>query len=68
MTDALYLIDASGFIYRAYFAIQGLSNRQGESTGALFGFIRSYLRLLEQFQPKYLAAVFDAEGSKEARQ
>lgn len=67
MNEALYLIDASGFIYRAYFAIQGLSSKQGESTGALYGFIRSYLRLVEQVQPKYIAAIFDAEGNKESR-
>src|ERR1700675_4537704 len=67
MSEAFYLIDASGFIYRAYFAIQGLQGRQGESTGALYGFIRSYLRLHEQFQPKYIAAIFDAEGNKDSR-
>lgn len=67
MNDAFYLIDASGFLYRAYFAIQGLQNRQGESTGALFGFIRSYLRLIDQFHPKHVAAIFDAEGGKDSR-
>ncbi len=67
MNDAIYLIDASGFIYRAFFAIQGLSNRQGVSTGALFGFIRTYLRLVEQYKPKYIAAIFDAPGGKDSR-
>ncbi len=67
MNKSIYLVDASGFIYRAFFAIQGLSNRQGEATGALYGFIRSYLRLVEQFQPDYIAAIFDAPGSKDSR-
>ena len=67
MSDTIYVIDASGFIYRAFFAIQGLSNRQGEATGALYGFIRSYLRLVEQYGPKYVAAVFDAPGGKDSR-
>lgn len=67
MTDSLYLLDASGFIYRAFFAIQGLSNRQGEATGALYGFIRSYLRLIKDYSPTYVAAIFDAPGSKDSR-
>ncbi len=67
MSESIYLIDASGFIYRAFFAIQGLSNRQGESTGALYGFIRSYLRLVEQYKPQHVAAIFDAPGGKDAR-
>ncbi len=67
MNDSIYLIDASGFIYRAFFAIQGLSNKQGASTGALYGFIRSYLRLVEQYNPKYIACIFDAPGGKDSR-
>ena len=62
----LFLIDASGFLYRAYFAIQGLSSKQGESTNALYGFIR-FLRLKEQFQPTHLVAIFDGPRSNEAR-
>ena len=63
----LYLIDASGFLYRAYFAIQGLSSRQGESTNALFGFIRSYIKLSDSFHPEYIAAIFDGPRSKAFR-
>jgi len=65
--DDLFLIDVSGFIYRAYFAIQGMSSRQGEATAALFGFIRSYFKLTTQFQPKHLVAIFDGPKSKESR-
>lgn len=65
--ETIYIIDASGFLYRAFFAIQGLSSRGGEATGALFGFIRSYLRLIKECNPQYIVAVFDAERSKETR-
>lgn len=65
--DRLFLLDASGSIYRAYFAIQALSGRQGEATNALYGFIRSYLRLKDDFHPEYLVAVFDGARNKEAR-
>lgn len=65
--EKLYLLDASGFLYRSYFAIQGLSSGSGEATGALFGFVRSYLKLVQQFHPVHIAAVFDGEKNKESR-
>src|SRR6185295_9474587 len=65
--DRLFLIDASGYLYRAYFAIQGLSGKEGEATNALFGFIRSYFKLKDEFHPEYLVSIFDGERSKESR-
>jgi DNA polymerase-1 len=44
-----------------------MSSRQGESTAALFGFIRSYFKLTSQFNPKHLVAIFDGQKSKESR-
>ena len=38
MADALYLVDASGFIFRAFHALPPLSTRQGTPTGAAYGF------------------------------
>lgn len=55
----LYLIDASGWIYRSYFAIRNMTNAKGESTNALFGFIRSVMKLIKDFHPTHIAAVFD---------
>lgn len=59
MMNKLYVLDASGYLYRAYFAIKQMTNSKGESTNALFGFIRSILRLRKDFNPSYLVAVFD---------
>jgi DNA polymerase I len=55
----LYLIDASGWIYRSYFAIRNMTNSRGESTNALFGFVRSLMKLMKDFHPTHMAAVFD---------
>jgi len=55
----LYIIDASGYLYRSYHAIQHLTNEKGESTNALYGFIRSLMKLLKDFDPKHAVAVFD---------
>lgn len=63
----LYILDASGYLYRSYFAIRNITNAKGESTNALFGFIRSVQKLFKDFQPDHLVAVFDGPKSIQAR-
>lgn len=63
--DKLFIVDASGYIYRSYFAIRQMTNSKGESTNALFGFIRSILKIFKDFQPSHLVCVFD--GPRNAR-
>lgn len=55
----LFILDASGYIYRSYFAIRQLTNGKGESTNALYGFVRSVLKLIKDFEPTHLVSVFD---------
>lgn len=66
--QTIYLIDASGFLYRSYFAIRNITNAKGESTNALFGFIRSLLKLRKDFNPSHLAAVFDGPHNAKKRE
>ena len=47
----LFVIDASGYLFRSYHAIKGMTNPKGESTNALFGFCRSVLKLIKDFHP-----------------
>lgn len=63
----LILVDASGLIYRSYFAIRNMTNDRGESTNALFGFIRSLLKLMQDFKPTHLAAIFDGPNNAASR-
>lgn len=56
---SLYLVDAPGYLYKAYHAIRNMTNSRGESTNALFGFIRSLLKLIKDYSPTHLAVVFD---------
>ncbi|HIJ88702.1 MAG TPA: DNA polymerase I [Desulfuromonadales bacterium] len=58
--DALYLIDGSSYIYRAYFAIRHLSSPSGHPTNAIYGFIQMLLKLLKDYNPRHVAVVFDA--------
>lgn len=65
--EKIYVLDASGYIYRSYFAIRNMTNAKGESTNALFGFIRSVLKLIKDFQPTHFVAVFDGPHNAKAR-
>lgn len=63
----IFVIDASGYLYRSYFAIRNITNAKGESTNALFGYIRSVLKLFKDFHPDYLVAVFDGPRNAKKR-
>ncbi len=58
----LYLIDASSYVYRAFFALPPLTSPSGLPTNAAYGFTTMLIKLLRETQPRYLAAVFDAPG------
>jgi DNA polymerase-1 len=55
----LFLIDGYSNIFRAFFAIQGLSNSKGEPTNAVYGFINMLRKLLREEAPEYIGVAFD---------
>lgn len=61
----LLLIDGTGLFYRSFFAIKGLSARDGQPTNALYGFIRAVLRMVERWQPSHLAVAWDGGSPRE---
>ncbi len=60
-SETLYLVDGSGYIYRAFYAIRSLSNRQGVPTNAVFGFARMLIKLLREKKPHLLGIAFDTD-------
>lgn len=55
----LYLVDATAFCYRAFYAIGGLSTSFGQPTNAIYGFLNMLNKILKEKKPEYLAACFD---------
>lgn len=66
--EKIFIIDAVNYLFRSYYAIGPMTNDKGESTSALFGFIRSLKKLQKEFAPHYLIAVFDGPDNKKSRQ
>ncbi len=55
----LFLIDATAFCYRAFYALSGLSTASGQPTNAVYGFLNILNRILKEQKPDYLACCFD---------
>ena len=67
-TDHFYLVDGSGYIFRAYYALPPLSRKSdGLPTGAVSGFSSMLFKLLEEVRsddsknkPTHFAVIFDS--------
>ena len=56
----LYLVDASVFIFRAYYSVPvEVADRDGNPVNAVFGFARFLCELLERESPRHIAVAFD---------
>ena len=64
MTEAslrhVYLVDGSGFIFRAFHALPPMTNPQGVPVNAVFGFTNMLIKLLTETDADHVAVVFDA--------
>ena len=60
----LTLIDASGFVFRAYHAITTLNTSRGVPTNAVYGFTRMLLKTLREMKPTHVALAFDTESRR----
>ena len=58
---AVYVIDAHSLIHQVFHAGRNQQS-PGEPIGAVFGFVRDLLAILEQKRPDYLVCAFDLSG------
>ncbi len=56
---SLYIIDGNSYLYRAFYAIRGLTASDGTPTNAIFGVTNMIFKLLREKNPDYFAIVFD---------
>jgi DNA polymerase-1 len=60
--DVLYLIDLSGYVFRAYHALPPLTSPSGEPTHATYGTVGMLSKLVDERKPAYLAVAMDSPG------
>lgn len=56
----LYLVDGSGFIFRAFHALPPLTRPDGTPVNAVYGFTNMLMKLLLETDVDHLAVVFDS--------
>ncbi len=55
----LFLIDGTSNLFRAFYAIRGLSTSTGMPTNAVYGFTTMLRKILRDQKPRFLAVAFD---------
>ncbi|MEY3013431.1 MAG: polymerase, partial [Pseudomonadota bacterium] len=59
----LLLVDGNNNVFRAFYAIRGMTNADGLATNAVYGFVMMLEGLLRDEQPDAIAVAFDISRS-----
>jgi DNA polymerase-1 len=59
----LVVIDGKSVFYRGYYAMPGLSLRDGTPTGGVYGFASLALEVIKKLEPDYVAVAWDKKGT-----
>lgn len=55
------LIDGSGYIFRAFYALPTMTSPEGVPVNAVYGFITMFMRLIKNIKCDYCVVLFDAK-------
>ncbi len=58
--EDLVVIDGNSLVFRAFYGLPPLMNKQGEPCNAIYGFSKMLINIIEKLQPKYMVIAFDA--------
>lgn len=58
----VFVVDAHSLIFQVFHALPEMSSPRGEPVGAVYGFVRDMLYLMEEKQPDALICAFDLAG------
>lgn len=59
---AVFLVDGSSFLYRAYYGLKPLHTSKGLTVQAVYGFCRMIKKLIDTYNVKHLVIVWDSKG------
>ncbi len=57
--NRLVLVDGSGYIFRAFYALPAMTRADGTPVNAVYGFTAMLMKLIDDLQPDHVAVVFD---------
>jgi DNA polymerase-1 len=60
--DILFVVDVSGYVFRAYHALPPLSSSKGEPTHAVLGTVTMLQKVVNERKPKMIAVAMDSKG------
>ncbi len=60
--SVVYALDSYGLIYQLFFALPPMSGPSGQPVGAIHGYVRDVIELIESKSPTHVLAVFDPPG------
>src|SRR5262245_16665876 len=64
MKKPVYVVDAMNYIHRAYYSLpDSITAPSGMLTNAVFGYLRTLLRIINERKPEYIAAAFEGDTS-----
>lgn len=59
MTEKIMLLDGNSLINRGFYAMPLLSNKNGEYTNGVYGFLNIFFKLYDEEKPQRIAVCFD---------
>ena len=57
--NTLYIIDGYGFIFRAFYAVPNLTTAEGQPIGAVYGFFKMLISLINTARPSHMVIALD---------
>ncbi len=60
--EKLLILDSNSLMNRAFYALPPLTNSEGISTSAIYGFMNMLLKMKEEIKPDYIVAAFDRKA------
>lgn len=57
----LIIIDGHSLLYRAFYALPPLTNKKGQPTGAVYGFLLTLFRAIKDLKANYIVTCFDTK-------
>ncbi len=58
----LLIFDTNSIIHRAFHALPPLKDKDGRASGAVYGSLSTFFRIIDEVDPFFIAAAFDSPG------